>query len=220
MNEKWVIGAGIVVLALVGVYIFWFSGNVSASHFSNENISFDYPNNFILDNNSVADENSDGYFICALNSPSTSSTILIYQIPLTTTKNITNQTTANTTISSSNNSSNSSSNLTPINTNSTITVTVNNLEVYLDGVKNRGGDAKKVLKNNYTLYVSGNLNSSYANYTSNSRISKIYTSITINETAIIKDGFKNFYVIELINGNSTPEGNDAYNQVVNTLKIR
>jgi hypothetical protein len=218
MNEKWVIGVGIAVVAVVGIYFFWFSGNVSASHFSNENISFDYPNNFILDNSSVADENSEGYFVCALNSPSNSVTLVIYQIPLTTTKNITNQTTANTTISSSNNSSNSSSNLTP--TNTTITVTVNNLEVYLDGVKNRGGDAKKVLKNNYTFYVSGDLKSPYANYTSNSRISKIYTSITINETAIVKDGFKNFYVIELINGNSTPEGNDAYNQVLNTFKIR
>lgn len=76
-----------------------------------------------------------------------------------------------------------------------------------------------MVKNNYTYYVSGILKSAIVNYNSSSRTGNI-TYLTINETAIVKEGFPNFYVIELLNGGNTAEGNNAYTQIVNTFRIR
>lgn len=217
-----VLALGIIVIILVAVAVFYYSSLVSASHFNNGNVSFDYPNSFSLDKTQVSTENSSGYFVGAISSPSRTSAIVIYQIPLTTTKNVTSNQTQN--VSSSTPSGNASNNSTSNNTtvitsnNTTILVKVDNLQAYLDQVKNRGGNPQKVIKNNYTDYVSGNLSAAFVNYNSSSRTGNV-TFVTINETAIVKDGFSNFYVIELLSGDNTSEASNAYTQIVNSLRI-
>lgn len=207
----------VIIIILAAVAAFYYSSLASAGRFSNGNISFEYPNSFALSQSPVNAENSTGNFICAISSPSHNSTIIIYQIPLNTTRNISsnqtqNTTTNNTTSSQSNNTTNTTV------TNRTILVTADNLQAYLDGVIFRGGTTQNVSKNNYTLYVSTNLKSALVSYNSSSRTGNA-TIISINETAIVKNGFVNFYVIELINGDNSQDASNAYNQIVNSFRI-
>ena len=204
----------IIVIILAAVAVFYFSNMASASSFSNENISFDYPNSFNLTKTPVTDESSTGFFVCALSSPSHNSAIVIYQIPLITTKNVTtNQTERNITI---NTTTNNSTNTTTV-INQTIMVNVDNLQVYLDGVIFRGGTTQTSTKNNYTLYESTGLKSALVSYNSSSRTGNV-TIVNVQETAIVKAGFANFYVIELINGDQ--DSTNAFNQMVNSFRIK
>lgn len=219
-----VLALSIIIVILAAVAIFYYNGVFSANHFANANITFDYPHSFIADKNPVSTENSTGYFVCALTSSSHTSAIVIYQIPINSTKNVTTNRTSNGTVNATlvtvkSASNNSTTNNTTVPINNTVLVSVDNLQAYLDQVRVRGGDPQTVVKNNYTYYVSGNLKSAIVNYNSSSRTGNI-TYLTINETAIVKEGFPNFYVIELLNGGNTAEGNNAYTQIVNTFRIR
>lgn len=220
--RKIVLLLGIIFFILGGLAYFYYDNTVSASHFSNGNISFDYPQSFSLDKNPVASENSKGYFVCAFSSPSHKSAIIVYEIPRNTTKNITTNDSDN---SSTNNTiftlaayGNNSSNNTTVITNRTIEVNVDNLQVYLDLVSIRTGNPLKVFKNNYTYYVSGNLKSPLVSYNNSSRTGNL-TIVFVNETAIVKDGFSNFYVVELLNSDTSDDAGKAYNMIVNTLRI-
>jgi hypothetical protein len=213
--RKSVLVLGLVVILLAAAAIYYYNGAVSVSHFSNGNISFDYPSSYSVDKTPVGGENADGYFLCALTSSSHTSAIVIYEIPRNTTKNVTANQTGNTTNSST---GNNSTNNTTVITNRTIQVTVDNLQTYLDQMSMRGGNPQKVLKNNYTYYVSNGLKTALVNYNSSSRTGNI-TYLTIDETAIVKDGFFNFYVVELLNGDNTKDATNVYNQIINTLRI-
>lgn len=221
-----ILALSIIVVVLAAVAIFYYAGLVSANHFSKGNISFDYPSNFTLDENPVANESSAGYFICALQSPTHASAIVIYQIPITVgnvttnkTQNTSSNTTQNVTATKVSNNSSSNTSTNTSSKNNTIQVNINNLQIYLDGVKNRGGNPQVTTKNGYTYYSSGNLTSTFMSYNSSSRLTKIW-NVIINETAIVKEGYPNFYVIEVLNGNRTTEGNNAYSQIVNSFQIR
>ncbi len=212
--RKSVLALIIIVIILAAVAVFYYTNMASASSFSNENISFDYPNSFNLTKTPLTDENSTGYFVCALSSPAHNSAIVIYQIPLKTTKNVTsNQTERNITI---NTTTNNSTNTTTV-TNQTILVTVDNLQAYLDGVIFRGGTTQKSTKNNYTVYESSGLKSAIVSYNSSSRTGNV-AIVNVQETALVKNGFANFYVIELINGDQ--ESTNAFNQIVNSFRIK
>ncbi|MCE5214936.1 MAG: hypothetical protein LLF83_09495 [Methanobacterium sp.] len=212
----------IVVFILGGLAYYYYDNAISASHFSNGNISFDYPQSFTLDKNPVASENSNGYFVAAFNSPSHKSAIIIYEIPRKTIKNVTtnqsdNVSTNNTIFTLAAYDDNSTNNTT-VNTTKTIEVNVDNLQVYLDLVSIRSGNPLQVFKNNYTYYVSGNLKTPLVSYNNSSRTGKL-TIVFVNETAIVKDSFSNFYVVELLNGDTSDDAGKAYNQIVNTLRI-
>jgi hypothetical protein len=220
--RKIVLLLAIIVFLLGVLSYFYYDNAVSASHFSNGNISFDYPQSFTLDKNPVASENSKGYFVCALSSPSHKSAIIVYEIPRNTTKNITTNGSDN---SSTNNTlftlaayGNNSSNNTTANTTRTIEVNMDNLQVYLDLVSLRTGNPIREFKNNYTYYVSGNLKSPLVSYNKSSRTGNL-TIVFINETAIVKDDFSNFYVVELLNGDTSDDAAKAYTMIVNTLRI-
>ena len=204
----------VIVIVLAVVAAFYFINLGSANSFSNENISFDYPNSFNISKTPLSDENLTGYFVCALSSPSGNSAIVIYQIPVKTTKNVTsNQTETNVT---KNNTTNNTTNTTIV-TNKTVMVTVDNLKAYLDAVVFRGGTTQTMSKNNYTLYESTGLKKALVSYNSSSRTGNIAV-VNVKETAIVKDSFDNFYIIELINEDQ--DSTNAFNQIINSFKIK
>lgn len=216
--RKSVLGLLIIVVILAGIGVYYYFDTVSAGSFNNGDISFNYPSNFTLSKSPVGAENSSGYFVCALNSPANDSAIVIYKIPLKSTQNITNETQSTTPTNNTNDSlTNNTTNTNTTVITQTVQVEVDNLQVYLDGVISRGGTTENVTKNNYTYYVSTDLNSGLVSYDSSSRIGNVKIG-SVNETAIVSDG-SYFYVIELINGNSNQGASDAYNMIVNSFKI-
>lgn len=221
--RKIVLLLGIFVFILGGLaYFYYYDNTVSVNHFSNGNISFDYHRSFALEKSPVGDENSKGYFVCALISPSRKSAIILYQIPRFVKTNVTpNETvnsTSNTTIYTSAAFRDNSSNNTTEKINTTVEVNVDNLQVYLDLVSIRNGYPIQLFKNNYTYYESGNLKSPLATYKNSSRTNNL-TIVFINETAIVKDGHSNFYVVELLSCERADDAERVYKQIVNTLRI-
>lgn len=218
--KKSVLALIIIVIILAVVAAFYYTNLTSATSFNNSEISFQYPGSFALTESPIGAENSTGHFVCALTPPSGNSAIVIYRIPMETTSNVTsneiqNSTPANNTTNSQSN--NTTNNTTPV-INRTIVVTVDNLQAYLDGVIARGGTTQEGTRNNYTHYVSAGLRTAIVSYNSTSRTGNV-TIISINETAIVKDGYGYFYVIELLNGDNSQEASDAYNQIVNSFRI-
>lgn len=216
-----VLALSVIIIVLLAAGIYYYATLVSASHYTNGNISFDYPKNYVLDQNPLGSENSAGYFVVAIHSPSNSSAIVIFQIPLNSTKNVTNVTqniTPSNSSSNNTNTSNSSSGNTVITTNKTVLVTTDNLQAYLDQLKIRGGNPQQMVKNGYTYYTSGGLRYTFVNYNSTSRIIST-VNIVINDTAIVKNGTPNFYVIEYISGDNSADSNNAYMQIVNSFRI-
>ncbi len=230
MNRLALVLVILILILAVAAGVIYYMNTVSASHYSNGNISFNYPNNYALDSNAVGTENKTGYFAIAVNAPANTSAIVIYQIPRTTTINETaNVTTTTTTSSSSSNSSNktnSSSNKTNGTGNGTVTnasngtvlVTVDNLQLFLTQLQNRGGNTTQSFKNNYTYYTTGALQSSYANYNSSRRIVSS-VPLNVNDTVIVKDGYPNFYVIEYLSADNSASANNAYSMITNSFHI-
>ncbi len=231
MRLALVLGILIIIVALVAG-VFYYTNIASASHYSNGNISFNYPSNYMLDSHAVGTENMTGYFAIAVDAPSNTSAIVIYQIPLTTTLNETGNvsTTTISTPNSSNNSSNSTNStnktnsstgnntITTNNTNSTVVLTVDNLQLFLNQLAGRGGNPVQSIKNNYTYYTTGTLQSSYANYNSTRRIVSSIP-LTVNDTVIVKNGYSNFYVIEYLSADNSTSSSNAYSMITNTFHI-
>ncbi len=215
--KKSVLGLVIIAIIVVAAAAFYYTSIVTAGHFSNGNVSFEYSKSFSISQTPVGAENSNGYFVCALTSSSNKSAIVIYQIPLTTTKNTTttNQTH---TVTPTNNSTNVTTNNSTSLTNTTVVLSVDNLQAYLNQVSNRGGTTTKETNNGYTYYKSTNLKSALVDYNASSRTGGV-TVINISETAIVKDGLSNFYVVELLTTDNSQDAVNAYNQIINTLRI-
>jgi hypothetical protein len=229
MNRLALVLVILILILAAAAGVIYYMNTASASHYSNGNISFNYPNNYMLDSNAVGTENKTGYFDIAVNAPANTSAIVIYQIPRTTTINETANVTPTTTTSSgssnSSNKTNSSSNKTnstgngTVNASSkTVLVTVDNLQLFLTQLQNRGGNTTQSFKNNYTYYTTGALQSSYANYNSSRRIVSSIP-LNVNDTVIVKDGYPNFYVIEYLSADNSASANNAYSMITNSFHI-
>ncbi len=230
--NRWVLVLGILIIILAAAAGFFYYMNISsASHYSNGNISFNYPNNYVLDMQAVGTENTSGYFAIAVDAPDNTSAIVIYQIPLTSTVNetlnITQPTTTTTTSNSSTGNSTNSSNKTNSSTgnstttnitNKTISATVNNLQLFLSQLQSRGGNPVQSIENNYTYYTTGTLQSSYANYNVSRRIISSIP-LTVNDTVIVKGGYPNFYVIEYLSADNSASASKAYSMITNSFNI-
>lgn len=223
---------GIIGIAFITFLILWLPGTVFATHYNDGTISFNYPNSFFLDNNTTAgsaDYNSSGYFVTAITSKNNRSAIVIYQIPLNETQNITNNNDQNLSTNTTSNKSINSGNNTTVAVNTT-TMTVNNLEKMLNIFKTTGIDFNKTMKNGYTFYkigyVRGGISGFWLGMWHQERVkvwSGLYTEF--NDTIIVKEGSKYFYVIELENAvnssgdDKTAEGNQTYKQIIDSFRI-
>jgi hypothetical protein len=235
--NRLVLVLGILIIILSAAAGFFYYMNIaSANHYSNGNISFNYPNNYVLDNQAIGTENTSGYFAIAVDAPDNTSSMVIYQIPLTSTMNetlnvtqptittststSTNSSTGNNTNSSTNktNSLTGNSSVTNNITKNTILVTVNNLQLFLSQLQNRGGNPVQSIKNNYTYYTTGTLQSTYANYNMSRRIVSS-VPLTVNDTVIVKGGYPNFYVIEYLSADNSVNANKAYTMITNSFNI-
>lgn len=98
------------------------------------------------------------------------------------------------------------------------TLTVDNIQLFLNGLQNRNGNFTNTTKNDYIYYVIGVLNSSYASYGNGSRIVSSQP-LTIKDTVIVKGGNSNFYLIEYLSSDNSTNSLDAYSMIVNTFKI-
>ncbi len=228
-----VLGIFIIIFSAAAGF-FYYMNIASANHYSNGNISFNYPNNYVLDNQALGTENSSGYFAIAVDAPDNTSSIVIYQIPLKSTMNETNLTQPTTTSTSpstntsngnntnsstnKNNSSTGNSSVTNNISQNTILVTVDNLQLFLSQLQSRGGNPVQSIKNNYTYYTTGTLQSSYANYNTSRRIISSIP-LTVNDTVIVKGGYPNFYVIEYLSADNSVNANKAYSMITNSFNI-
>lgn len=234
MNRLVLVLGILIIILSVAAGFFYYMNIASANHYSNGNISFNYPSNYVLDNQALGTENTSGYFAIAVDAPDNTSSMVIYQIPLTSTMNetlnvtqptitststSTNSSTGNNTNSSNkNNSSTVNSSVTNNMTNNTILVTVNNLQLFLAQLQSRGGNPVQSIKNNYTYYTTGTLQSSYANYNTSRRIISSIP-LTVNDTVIVKGGYPNFYVIEYLSADNSVNANKAYSMITNSFNI-
>jgi hypothetical protein len=232
MNRLVLVLGILIIILSAAAGVFYYMNISSASHYSNGNISFNYPNNYVLDTQAVGTENTSEYFAIAVDAPDNTSAIVIYQIPLTSTVNetlnITQPTTTTTSNSSTGNITNSSTNktnsstvnptLTTNITNSTILATVDNLQLFLSQLQSRGGNPVQSIKNNYTYYITGTLQSSYANYNVTRRIISSIP-LTVNDTVIVKGGYPNFYVIEYLSSDNSASASKAYSMITNSFNI-
>jgi len=220
---------GIIGIAFIAFLILWLPGTVFANHYNDGTISFSYPNSFFLDNNTTVgstDYNSSGYFVTAITSESNRSAIVIYQIPINETQNITNDSDQNL---STNTTMNISGNNTTLAVNST-TVTVNNLEEMLNILNLAKIDSNKTEKNGYTFYkvgyMRGGISGFWLGMWHQERV-KVWSGLhtEFNDTIIVKEGSKYFYVIELENAvnssgdDKTAEGNKTYKQIIDSFQI-
>ena len=161
MNRLVLVLGILIIILSAAAGVFYYMNISSASHYSNGNISFNYPNNYVLDTQAVGTENTSEYFAIAVDAPDNTSAIVIYQIPLTSTVNetlnITQPTTTTTTSNSSTgnitNSSTNKTNSSTVNptlttniTNSTILATVDNLQLFLSQLQSRGGNPVQSIK--------------------------------------------------------------------------
>lgn len=239
MTSKLVLGLSILIIILAAfAFIFYYMNTSTAIHYNNSNISFDYPNKYVLDYNAVDTENSSGYFVLAIDSSSNSSSIIIYQIPINktinetfnSTQSVNKTTTTTSTFNSSNSSNNTNSsnqtNMTRVSiittpnatSNTTIQDTVDNLQLFLNELQSRGGTPVESTKNNYTYYTTGTLNSSIADYNASRRIVSSI-QLTVNDTVIVKNGYPNFYVIEYLSADNSTSSSNAYSKIIDSFNI-
>jgi hypothetical protein len=232
MNRLVLVLAILIIILSAAAGFFYYMNIASAHHYSNGNISFNYPSNYVLDTQAVGNENTSGYFVIAVDAPDNTSSMIIYQIPLTSTinktVNVTTTSTPTSTNSSTGNKTNSSTNKTNTSTgtssattnitDNTILVTVDNLQLFLSQLQSRGGNPVQSIKNNYTYYTTGTLQSSYANYNMSRRIISSIP-LTVNDTVIVKGGYLNFYVIEYLSADNSVNANKTYSMITNSFNI-
>ena len=224
MNRLSLVSSVLIILLVVATGLFYYLNFDSPSnHYSNGNISFNYPNKYNLDSHTAGTENMSGYFVTAIDAPDNSSSIVIYQIPVA--SNLTIPTNMLTTKQSS--SLSNQVNISMMkditvneinNTNSTTTLIMSNVQFFLNKLQSRNGNFTNITKNDYIYYSTSVLNSSYANYSNGSRVVSTQP-LTIKDTFIVKGGYPNFYVIEYLSSDNSTISFNAYSMVINTFNI-